>query len=390
MSHNITYNSITGTWEVMTRGAAWHQLGQVVQDVQTWEDTRALAGLDWTVSKQQLELMAMPVSAYGIFRDDYLHAGDVSRAFIAPTTETYELMQNDYLFAFLDTVLESEGAHYESAGSLNNGAQVWVLVNTHKAFEIGHSGDRYETYLCFTEDRTGKRAARAFLTTVRVVCANTLEAALRASDRAGQDAVLTFRHTKNLTEKLEQAAAAFTGVPMSVEALSGKLNRLAERVVTRDTLESILNRLFPAENQKAAESPARVQKMLDVVKLFESNDYNQFPEIRGTPYNLLNAFTEWTDHYSGVRRTAGRVGQTDDQIRAERAMFGDGSAAKQTALDIILEETAYAPLKTTRRVVSGGVAVLEQERVATRAMSDDTDNSGLLDSILDAAVIGEE
>jgi phage/plasmid-like protein (TIGR03299 family) len=384
MSHNLSFNSITNKWEMFSRGAAWHYLGQIVQDALTWADAQAKAGMTTNISKQQLEFRGLPIDAYGLFRDDYLERGMIDKAFVAPTTLTYEVMQYDYMFAYLDTLLQSEGAHYESAGVLNNGAQAWVLVNLHQAFEIGASGDRYETYLCFMEDRTGKKAARVFLTFVRVVCANTLESAVFTSENGKSDAVITFRHTANLTEKMEQAIEIWQSVPMNIEILKTKLTRLNERVITRDSLESILNRLFPADTPKQAEAPARVQKMLDVIKLFENNDHNMFPEIRGTALNLHNAFDEWVDHFSNIRRTAARVGQTDDQIRAERAMFGDGAASKQAALEIILEETADAPLKTKSR---RRVAVPKSEAVATKAINNDTDNSGLLDDILDATVL---
>ncbi len=341
-----------------------------------------LAGMGVPMVKQQLSLFGVPVPSYAIFRKDFLDAGMIEKAWVADTTETYEVMQDAYMFAWLDGVLESEGAHYESAGSINNGAQAWALVNLNDAFEIGASGDRHENYLCFTEDRTGSRAAKAFLTSVRVVCANTYEAAYRESERCGAAAV-TFRHTKNLSEKMQDAYEAFTGARQNIHTLRDKLTRLSDKMVTKDVLENTLNRLFPAANEKAAESPQRIKKMLETVKLFESNDFNQFPEIRGTGYNLFNAVTEWVDHFSGIRRSKQRSDQTDDRIRAERAMFGEYTKVKQSALDIILEETAYAPNRATRKIING-TAVLELEREAqTVVTAGDDDDAILLDAILE-------
>lgn len=384
--HAIHFNSLTGEWEVMTRGAAWHGLGQVVQGAQTWEDTMRLAGLNWSVSRGQLEYRGLDVPAYGIFRDDYLAAGEIDKAFISPTTETYEILQNDYMFAFLDAIVEDEGAHYESAGSLNNGAQVWALVNLHTAFEIGGSGDRFENYLCFTEDRTGQRAAKCFVTTVRVVCANTLQMAYSGSNNESAAGV-TFRHTKNMHFRMEQAIDAFTGAKQTIETLRLKLNRLADRVITRDTLEEALDRLFPLAKGKT-DSAVRSAKMLEVVKLFESNDDNQFPEVRGTAYNLLNAATEYVDHFSAVRRTGQRVGQTDEQIRFERAMFGSGADFKLGAIDMLLEVTSHAPIKGSAvQNTSAQMAATKEMAAGLAFAAEDADVDAEDEDALDADFI---
>jgi phage/plasmid-like protein (TIGR03299 family) len=350
MSANITYNSQTGQYEVMTRGAAWHHLGNVVQECQTWDQTIVKAGLDWSISKRQLDYNGDPIPAWGIFRDDLLLNGDPAKAFLTPSSETYELIQNRYMFAYLDTLLEGDGkAHYEAAGSLNGGTQVWALVNLKESFEVGASGDRFESYLVFTEDRTGKKAAACFITTVRVVCANTFESALRGMK---EEQAVRFRHTKSIQEQMASAAGLFTGARQDIGMLQAKLERLAERKITKETFVEALDRIFPAKDQKQEESTRRQAKFRELISIFENNDDNMFPEIRGTVYNVFNAITEYEDHYSPVRSTAKRIGQTDAQIRSERAMFGTGVQTKQNALDVLLEVTASNPTRSIHREYS--------------------------------------
>jgi len=55
----------------------------------------------------------------------------------------------------------------------------------------------------------------------------------------------------------------------------------------------------------------------------------------GSAYNLLNAITEYVDHFSG-----------NDQSRAKSAMFGAGNDLKEQALEVILEMTAKAPMNS--------------------------------------------
>jgi hypothetical protein len=147
MGHNITYNSLTKKHEVMTRGAAWHHLGQVTKDCKDWKETSELAGFS-NVTRHQLEIYGEPIPAWGIFRDDLFYH-DKTQAWVCSTTETREIIQADFMLAYLDAIMESEGAHYESAGQLGNGAQIWALVNLGVAFEIGGSGDRFENGLLY-------------------------------------------------------------------------------------------------------------------------------------------------------------------------------------------------------------------------------------------------
>ena len=119
---------------------------------------------------------------------------------------------------------------------------------------------------------------------------------------------------------------------------------LAQRKMTRDSLKSILDRLFPAPKEKDASQTRRENVLADVLSLYESNDKNAIPSIRGTAYNLLNAVTEYTDHYRSARITDSRKDYSVDEARAENAVLGTGERLKSQALDVILEDTAGNPV----------------------------------------------
>lgn len=93
------------------------------------------------------------------------------------------------------------------------------------------------------------------------------------------------------------------------------MNLLATRKMTREAMGSILDRLFPQSkdaNGKPQDSTRRNNILSDVLRCYESNDRNAFPEQPGTAYNLLNAVTEYTDHMRSARNGE----------RAESVMFG--------------------------------------------------------------------
>src|SRR4029077_13181165 len=105
-------------------------------------------------------------------------------------------------------------------------------------------------------------------------------------------------------------------------------------------------RLFP-ENKQADSQTRREGIITQVLGLYESNDGNAIPEIKGTAYNLLNAVTEYADHFRGVRVTSGRQGMNEGAVRAENALFGTGDKLKSDAMVADLEEPEHMQTKET-------------------------------------------
>jgi phage/plasmid-like protein (TIGR03299 family) len=261
----------------------------------------------------------------------------MGKAWICNVSETQEIIQAQFMFEYMDILVEADGnAMYESCGSIERGSRIFACINLNQTFEPV-PGDVSEAYLTFLDDRTGKNAARCFISLNRTVCDNTWH-----SNYSGAQSYVSFNHRGNMGAKMADAVELFQGARMNISMLEAKFKALADRKLTRDSMAAILDRLFPFENAKEEHSTRRENKVRSILELFENNDANAFPSIRGTGYNLLNAVTEYTDHVSSVRQTVGKEGMTADQIRSERAMFGAGAEWKRSALDIILEETEGA------------------------------------------------
>ncbi len=360
MAHNLEYrNGRHSMFMVGKREDAWHKLGQRVDGAVSWEDAMRLANLDWTVSKVQLAIPTangnVMVPTYGIVRDD-------DQSFFGAVGEGFTVKQNRECFEFVDDLLQANGgSHYDSAGALGNGATIWVSVRIPKAdYEIAE-GDKHESYLMFTTAHDGSMAHTAAISSVRVVCQNTLRQAL--STNTG---ILRIKHTKNADQKFQDAKRTMEGVVMDAQRLRDKLACLAQRKMTRESMLSIFDRLFPVPKEQKEPSTRRENTLAEILSLYESNDKNAVPSIRGTAYNLLNAVTEYTDHYRSARLTDARQGYTLDRARAENAVVGTGERLKSDALEIILENTASNPMHSviysrpvTERVEYKGGSLLD-------------------------------
>jgi phage/plasmid-like protein (TIGR03299 family) len=344
---------------------AWHNLGQIVEGTQTWQETIKQANLDWKVEKHQLMTpWATKIDAWGMFRAD-------NAVFLGAVGAQYEPIQNEYAFSFVDSLLEAaDGAHYDSAGALGKGERIFVSAKIPFEFRIDGTDDKHLTYLLFVTSHDGSLSAQCKLTDVRVVCNNTLQQALNMGG-----AVTRIKHTKTAEERLERAKKMMAGANSGVMSLKSKLDALSKRVLDKDTYVNCLDRIFP-KDAKDQSSPRRDNILKEITELFASNDDNAIPEVGGTAYNLLNGITEYTDHYRPTRITAGRQEYTIEQSRSEAALFGSGAQLKSKALDEIIKATEHCEIRQPQIYsIPGGKP------------SDVASKGGLLAEIIDATNI---
>lgn len=334
MSHNLaTINGQTACAVASERGLPWHRLGQTVVGAMTWEEAIEKAQLNWTVSKHQLSVGTSLVPAWGILRD-------TDQAYLGTVGKQYTPFQNRDAFSFVDSLLETNSAHYESAGTLGKGEIVWCLARVGDGFKIRNTSDEHHTYLLFASSHNGTLSTTARLTTVRVVCQNTLTSAL---SRGAESSVIRIKHTPNGAERMEAARDVLMNVQNDVTTLKLKLDNLAEKKMTQKSYTEVMEKIF---GERFYESSRKSAAAIKITELFESNDRNTIPEIRGTAYNLLNACTEYADHFSTVRLTEHRVseGGNVETVRAQSAIFGTAESWKKQALDAIIDATIGAPM----------------------------------------------
>ena len=314
MSHNI--NAYIG------RQAAWHKLGTVTGKYQTTEELLSDPAFAYDVFKSQLrDGLGRPVNAWGTFRWNHVdkpHAPEAS-VFLGPVGENYTVIHHRRGFDLIDGLMKgAPKAHYETAGVLGQGEKVWALADLGLGFTVGES-DQHNSYLLFATGHDGSLSAVTKMTTTRVVCQNTLNIAL-----SEKSATFRVRHTSGANARIDAAENLLGSIRMENLKMSDRLNWLASRKVTRESMEQVLNRLFPVADGKKS-SKQRDTLVDSVLALYEINDNNAFPEQRGTAFNLLNAITNHVDHSKST---------------PESAMFGSGDTLKTLALRTITDASS--------------------------------------------------
>jgi len=302
----------------------WHGLGvRVGSDTNPDEMLRA-AGLDWTVSKRPVyttDRAGAPIPVPG----RVALVRDTDDRVLSEVGEDWHPLQNRDAFDFFASFVAKGGATMETAGSLRGGRMVWGLARLPADFRLA-GGDEVRGYLLLASPHEGGRTIQARVTTVRVVCQNTLSLAMSGS--AKFSARFAHHRAFDPTEAVEAIGIASEEiVAFSKTARTLKKLKLTDREVL-EVLAPIYQPDDPAllEVGESAAHPA-LRSVLDSYRMAPGADV-------GTGWGVLNAVTYHADHRAG-RRDA-KTGQYDTDARLFSAWLGTEATRKQATLDSLL------------------------------------------------------
>lgn len=210
MAHNLFYDDQTQQHSFFSvKEKAWHGLGKIVQDYPTSADALRFAGLHYTVVKRPLftydteNFNANPetdISIPEVQVDNYFATVRTDNdTVLGVVGKDYAVVQNVDAFSFFDSIVGGDGIQYETAGALGKGERIFITAKLPSYIKVG-SDDLIEQYLFLTTSHNGFGSITAAFTPVRIVCNNTLNAAL-----ANHSHAIKIRHTANAKQKLEQA-----------------------------------------------------------------------------------------------------------------------------------------------------------------------------------------
>lgn len=326
MTANINFNVETGKHSfVDVRFAAWHHLGQIGNGTAlTASEMLNQSQQNFEVTKEQMynPITGDLIDYYSVIRTDNC---DV----LGVVGKDYTVIQNDFKFRVMDELIgQIDGAHYETGGVLGKGERVWAQASIGE-FDLLGSGDKHNKYLLGCGSHDGSLAEQYKAVETRVVCQNTMSMALSENGRT-----LKAKHTKNGQSKIWNSVKLLQASKDTFQNMNEKLEFLATHKVNNEIVCNTLAKMFKIDLTKDL-SKGESEKVMKVTELFESNDNDTFKEFRGTGYNLLNAITEYTDHFKAVRGAKNDT-ETNKQ-RAFNAMFGTGDTFKTESMNVVME-----------------------------------------------------
>lgn len=332
MAHEIEQFSDGTAAFVSARESAWHRLGTVTADALTAEDAMRLAALDrWNV--RLVGLHATELTADGTtLLDVPNHRASVRTHPKSGHPETlgvvgpdYTPVQNEEHAEFLNYLVDESGAHFETAGSLRGGRQVFLTMKLPQTLTIGQD-DAVDLYIAASNSHDGTSAFRIVVTPVRVVCANTLRAALRNAKSS-----YTVRHTSGARGRIAQARQALGLTFKYAEEFEKAAQHMLDAEMSTPSLHSVVNQLWPiADSDSARKKTNHDVRWSTIRKLFEQADTQA--GIRGTAWAGYNAITEYANHIAPAR---GANNQAKAAARAERVITGTADDLMERAFRLM-------------------------------------------------------
>jgi phage/plasmid-like protein (TIGR03299 family) len=231
--------------------------------------------------------------------------------------------QNRDVFAFADHLIGNGRVKwtYETAGSLFNGRRVFMLVNMPKGHIVG---DEYQPYLCLSNAHDGSACLQVFLTGIRVVCNNTLTAALNTAKRK-----ISIRHLSAMDQRKKEAIRTMGAASKYFHDLEAFAAALAGK---RVSIVKVLDKLFPVSRDMSKRQLNSNKEVKEVIRelLKSKSDLQNF---KGTAWGAYSAIADYRSNAQPKRRT---------QTYADRKManFLDGDPLMNQAQEIILELAA--------------------------------------------------
>jgi len=316
MAHMI--DTTTGTAAMAYAGQTpWHGLGQALTagaDIPTW--TRE-AGLAYSVLESPVLFRTEAASEPEAFKGrKVLHRSDTG-APLAVVSDGYNVVQPADVMGFFDSLVKLGGFQLETAGALSYGRRVWALASVGAGADVV-DGDTVKPYLLLGTSYDGTMATVAKFTTVRVVCNNTITAAL--GDNTAAVRVLHSERFDADKVRLELGIVANHWERFLIES-----RKLAGVTMGADEADAFVSELLkPYHTGRIEISDSRAYKR--IMQLFNGAAIgSELGGVIGTRWGMLNSVSELVDHERG----------RSNNTRLESAWFGTGAAIKNRALELL-------------------------------------------------------
>lgn len=299
MAHELEINE-DGTANFFSgRGkTAWHSLGVQIEGMASVDEALTLAGLDWEVTKEPVYQAIKREGGgprYQKIEDKYATTRSSDSKVLGIVGGDYTICNNREAFAFMDNMIASGVAIFDTAGSLFGGKRVFMSALLPETVQVPGVTDGLEMFLLFSNSHDGSKAINMDITPIRTVCRNTqimAQAAARSS--------WSLRHTTTLEGRMAEAMDALQIVHTFTDQIMVQFEQLLKTAVNEDTFKKILEASFP---EQKTQKEKNIDAVLDNLRTSETIENDQ----RKTAYGAYNALTEWVSWEKEYRTEEARV-----------------------------------------------------------------------------------
>lgn len=310
------------------REPAWHGMGIVLDDYPSREEAMRLAGHDWDVIVLDELRVGLPndvltsagqepnADGSGKLRKVEgwtAHVRSDTLAVLNVCRESFERIPNATAYEIAELLFD-QGFQYETGITLDSGKLCAITLKLDEPITI--TGDNTTTlpFGCLSWAHDGSASLKVRSGSIRQVCANTVHASEMEGRKLGTD--FTFRHTKNVRERIEDAKAAVRGVRENLDVYRVLMEELASMRVTPAQRDLFVSEIIGDKDgivSKSASTSARVKDNIErertkVLSTFMSSTIPDEHALTG--YGLFQAGVEYFDHLRAFRSKDSYVKRT--------------------------------------------------------------------------------
>jgi phage/plasmid-like protein (TIGR03299 family) len=328
MSHEINYNTRKGTHSFASHSEkAWHGLGQIVDTAMTSAQAIELANLDYEVKKAPIFAGIQDENGlnYSEYQDRFATYRTDNNDVLGLVGDRYEIVQNKDAFGFFDAIIDSGEAIFETAGVLGKGERIFVTAKLPKDMLV--NGEVCEKYIVLTNSHNGSSSIIAGLTTIRVVCNNTLQASLR--DLSNK---VSIQHRAGAKNKLAEAYRVMGIASEYMTEVEEIFNKMSKTPITDDGLKKYIENVMRPVYKKddnVEEVSTRFKNQVNSIYEFALSHPTQITNAsRGTMWGAYNSISGYYNYIANFK---------DTEAKFSSQMFGNANTKISKGFEMALE-----------------------------------------------------
>jgi phage/plasmid-like protein (TIGR03299 family) len=265
----------------------------------TSEQAIELGGLNYGVEKRPLFAPAWEgtyVEAPGF----YANVRTDNNEILGVVKGRYRIVQNKDAFSFFDSIIDKGEAIFETAGALGRGERIFVTAKLPDDMLV--RGEKVEKYIMLTNSHDGSTTIIAGFTPIRVVCNNTLTAALKNLDNK-----VSISHTASAESRLREASRVMGIASKYMDEVNMAFESMTTRRLTDLELKHYIETVMKSatkEEESDKDASTRMKNLVDQVYSFTITHPTQTTEAAYRTlwgaYNGISGFYNFLKDYKSA------------------------------------------------------------------------------------------
>jgi phage/plasmid-like protein (TIGR03299 family) len=233
----------------------------------------------------------------------------------------FKIVQPGEILEFFRDITELGDFTMETAGTLFGGKRIWALAKSSKKADLGKN-ETIKPYLFLATGLDGTLATTASFTTIRVVCNNTLELALRSNGK------IRVTHRSKFNPNIVKADLGL--VDNLFTQFMDRAETMASKHVTQKQTRDFYGEVFLADKYDPDDEESYLDsRVLDrVMQTHRSFPGQDTKAAKNSAWGLVNGVTAYLDHQRNTRTIDARLNDS---------WLGGGRNLKRKAVELAME-----------------------------------------------------